>query len=288
MRSVFWAKPFVFNFTNWHESLDSSEKTLALYLVGPYTLNKRSMKRFQGGGRIMLNRRHLIGSVALLVVLGLIGGNNLCAIVVPCPTIPESLDVLIASFVGSANACSSSDKIFYNFSYTPGPSAPPAILVTADIVPGGPVINGWNFSSLWAQNIITGALANFTLSYTVEVCPAGDVPPCTQPDGFRITEADATDAPVTIFPPGNETVTWSPPGSPSSVTLTNGLPGPMASVFPAVLGPITVTANFTGTGAITQTSLRFFEAVPESATMVLLGIGLAGLGIIKGRRSSRD
>jgi hypothetical protein len=60
----------------------------------------------------------------------------------------------------------------------------------------------------------------------------------------------------------------------------------MSSVFPAVLGPITVTANFAGTGAITQTSSRFFEAVPESATMVLLGIGLAGLGIIKGRRSS--
>jgi hypothetical protein len=205
----------------------------------------------------------------------------------PCPA-TTTLNVLISSFDILANACSSLDKLFWNFSYTPiGPLAPAANQVTADVI-ANPNINGWNFSSLWLS--IGGASAAFTLSYSIEVCPASAPPPCNAPPaGTRIVTADAVYAPSSQFPPGSETVSWiGGLPSPANVTLTAGSPGPMPTMFSGgFLGPINVTANFSGGGAITQTTTRFYEsAIPESATMTLLGIGLAGLGIIRRRRCS--
>ncbi len=71
-------------------------------------------------------------------------------------------------------------------------------------------------------------------------------------------------------------MTWN---NGATVTLTSGSPGPLppsGNIGFNGVGPITVTANFSGTGAITQTTLRFYEsrAVPEPGLLLLLGSGL--------------
>jgi hypothetical protein len=237
----------------------------------------------------MFNRsaRSITKFAAMAAVL-LISGN-LSAAVLPCPSNTD-LGTLIASFNSLANACQSQDKLFWNFSYTNlGTQAPTAANVQAGVIfqPGvGVDIHGWNFSAVWSQAGNSTNLANFTLSYTIEIVPGT---PNTQ-----ITSADAVYAPSSQAPPGPETVTWSA-GTPSTQVLTSASPGPLPPTglggLPANFqGPITVTANFSGTGAITQTTLRFYEttlsAVPEPATMLLCGLGFLGLGIIRHRRKA--
>jgi hypothetical protein len=186
--------------------------------------------------------------------------------------------------------------MFWNFTYTPGPLAPAASNVSADLIShqGSLDVQGWNFSADWAQTA-PGSLANFTLSFQIQVC---DLAPCrTSADpGTLIIGADATYAPESVFPSGSQTVTWS---NGATTILTNGSPGPSPGMGDIGLGagtsgPITVTVAFAGTGAITQTSLRFYSmepnpnpspllTVPEPTItgMMLGGIGLIALGLYK-------
>jgi hypothetical protein len=66
-----------------------------------------------------------------------------------------------------------------------------------------PNIQGWNFGSTCVG---TDSLpASFMLSYSVEICAAGDVPLCTAPaQGLRIVETDAVYSPSIFFTPGPE------------------------------------------------------------------------------------
>jgi len=228
----------------------------------------------------------------LLASVVLAGAGKLSAAVIACPVMTDIGALL--SFNSIANACYSQDTMFWNFIYTPGPSAPTASNVSADLISqtGSIDVHGWNFSADWAQ-AVAGSLANFTLSFRIQVCNAAPCLANVNP-GTVITAADATYAPESVFPPGPETVSWS---NGATVTLTSGSPGPLPpngniGLGAGTPGPITVTAVFSGTGGITQTSLRFYETEPNSnpltpvpepasAGMMLGGIGLIALGFYK-------
>ena len=154
-----------------------------------------------------MNRYMMLGVV---IVIALTAGQ-LSAAVLACPTSTD-LGTLIASFNSLANACFSQDKLFWNFSYTPGPAAPAASGVTSSLIfqqGNGIDIHGWNFSSVWSQSVTTSALASFTLSYTIEVCPTSGQPcsPNVVP-GTLINLADAVYAPSAVFTPGPEMNGW--------------------------------------------------------------------------------
>jgi len=219
----------------------------------------------------------LFAGMAILLAFG-----SLSASVISCPT-STTFDVL-ESFNSASNACFSQDKLFWGFNYVPGTGAPAASQVTSDLIfQTSPAldVHGWNFGANWIQ---TGAsLANFVLSFTTEVCPlsesacAANVLP-----GESISGADATYAPVSVLPAGNETVSWS---NGALVTLTDGSPGPLPSngdigLPPGFQGPITVMADFSGTGGVTQTSLRFFETVVATPEPSFLGFTVIAFVLI--------
>src|ERR1035437_8449923 len=234
----------------------------------------------------------------MLSIVGLfaLSAGNLLASQIPCPTVPTTFDVLAAATGGSAggiaNACFSQDKLFFYFVYIPTDIAGAASTVQAGLIfqtAGALDIHGWNFSSSsWVQG--SGGPADFTIGYTIEGAPAGAACVGAVVPGPLITGADAVYAPVSVSPPGNETVTWSTTANPTlaSATLTSGSPGPLpgnGNIGFSGVGPISVTAVFTGTGAITQTTLRFYETVPngtpEPVTMALMGSSLLGLGLLR-------
>jgi hypothetical protein len=222
-------------------------------------------------------------TVCVLAIAVLGACSNLSASIVPCPT-ATTFDVLATSFDTLANACNSQDKLYYDFTYTPATGAPLAAEVSAGLIfqldGVGIDIHGWNFGSAWSN-------AGFTISYTIEVCPTtGDPCSASVVPGTVITAADAVYAPSALNPPGNETIVWSGPAiATATATLTDASPGPAPStadigVSAGVLGPITVTATFSGIGTITQTTLRFYEsvpatAVPEGSTFALVLGGVA-------------
>src|ERR1017187_206742 len=219
----------------------------------------------------------------LLSILGLLAFSvrNLSASQIQCPTTNSTFDQLLA-FNSEANGCYSQDKLFWGFTYPPTGTDGAASTVNAQLIftsLASGDIHGWNFGSNdWSDP--------YTIGYTIEVCPPTSACAGNVAAGTEIRATDAAYAP-TFGTVGTETVTYTG-GYTNTFVLTPGNAYEGAAFGFYTLGPITVMGQFAGDGDVTQTTLRFYEgSVPEPMTLLLVGGGLLGVGLLSSKRRDR-
>jgi hypothetical protein len=207
------------------------------------------------------------------------------ASMIPCAD--TSLSALIALGSGPGNGCTVDDKVFNNFSYTPGAGAPGASSVTAQLEANtGTLTYGWLFGSL------TGAFGgNFALGYTVTVDPALDpalCPTCT------ITSTESQMFPGTA-PPSTQAFSIAESAGPTPVLLDNLTFGGNTNGSLISPGVTTLTTLATSSGITRLQPILSLEmdvrqsstVIPEPAMLPLMGIGLLGLGFLRRHRAHK-
>ena len=178
-------------------------------------------------------------------------------------------------------SCTIGDKTFSDFSYTNTPTGGAAAVPATDVTvnPIGPFDPGfrWAFGAFAA----TGQTNDLFFDYTVTVNAGGNL----IDDAFEavvggragdgtVTLDEALDVPASL--------SASIPGSPTDTVSFN----PTASV--TVLGKDLFLFGGTTMGSNARASavINRFSEVPEPATLALLGIGVLGLGVMRGRRKT--
>jgi hypothetical protein len=111
-------------------------------------------------------------------------------------------------------------------------------------------------------------------------------PTGTNPGVFQYQLLDTTSAPIaTFFQDPGASFAAGPPNTHTTGPFDNTGSPVVVSAGPNGVGTVVVTSSFTGSGGTDQYSFNGrWDVVPEPNTMVLAGLGVAGLGALAIRR----
>ena len=224
--------------------------------------------------------------IGLFLTFGLLASvANMHAALIPCAD--TTLSALIALGSGTGNGCTIDDKIFNNFSYTPGAAAPNATQVDANLLFDTTAMTyGWEFAP-----ITGGFIGNFVLGFTVAI----DETKCPVPGACTDVNAEHQIFPGTA-PSGTQamSVVDTSNGSPASQTISLNnltLAGTIGEAFFSGTTSVTTVATSSGISAaqpLLSYQTRVTEqVVPEPTAASLIGIGLLSLGFVRRRHQGR-